>query len=325
MLQTQELSIGYQTPLLPPLSLALRQGQLTVLLGANGVGKSSLLRTLAGLQKPLAGKAHIAGKDVMRYSPTDLAKQLSLVLTDKPQDLYLTVEDTLAMGRFPYMRWYQRLQASDKSVITNVLELTQTQDLLHKRLATLSDGQLQKVMIARALVQDTPIVLLDEPTAHLDLPNRFMIFQLLRDLARQTQKAILVATHDLEPSLQTADQMWLLDKGKCFVGLPEALVLEGVVGRVFGNATLAYNAVNDKFQLVQTPLAYLQLTGEGIAYTQTHKALARLGIGIEANAEVHIRILPAPAGWVWEWVGKESFETLESLCEKVMLMLPKTA
>jgi iron complex transport system ATP-binding protein len=225
------------------------------------------------------------------------------------------------MGRFPYMRWYQRLQASDKSVIAHVLELTKTYDLLHKRLTTLSDGQLQKVMIARALVQDTPIVLLDEPTAHLDLPNRFMIFQLLRDLAKQMQKAILVATHDLEPCLQTADQMWLLDKGVCYVGLPEMLVLEGVIGRVFGNDSLQYDALHDTFQLQQTPLAYVQLTGEGIAHNQTRKAFARLGVGINTSAAVHIRVLPTATGCTWEWVGKDSFETLESLLEKLALFL----
>lgn len=306
---TKSLEVGYNAPLFAPLSLTLQARRLTTLLGANGAGKSSLLRTLAGLQKPLAGSVWVGEQNIHQSLPIEVAKIISLVLTQRPQDSYLTVEDTIALGRFPYLRWYQRLQASDTQVIEKALELTHIVDLRSKRLSTLSDGQCQKVMIARALVQDTPIILLDEPTAHLDLPSRFMIFQLLQDLAKNARKSILVATHDLEPALQTADEVWLLHKNQCYVEIPEVLALRGLIAEAFAHENLAYNAEIDKFQLHYTPKGSFQLTGEGVIYTQTRKALERIGYQILPEATEKINILPAQ----WEWVGKQTFEHLTDL------------
>jgi len=320
MLQTKALSIGYkhQTPLFPPLTLQLEIGKLTAVVGANGVGKSSLLRTLAGLQAPLSGAVWIDDAPMSRLKTIQIAQKLSLVLTQRPTDAYLTVEDTLALGRFPYLRWNQRLQKEDCQIIKQALELTNIEPLAQKRLATLSDGQFQKVMIARALVQDTPILLLDEPTAHLDLPNRFMIFQLLHDLAKQTRKAVLVATHDLEPVLQIVDKIWLLQPNTLHEGIPEALVMEGIIAKTFGNDRLQYDEINNTFTTVLAcPQHFVQLVGKGMAYHQTKKALQRIGFGIAENASIKISIQTSEAALHWHTEFLGSFETLTGLLEKL--------
>lgn len=321
MLSTEKLSIGYEknNALFEALDLRLSPNRLTVLLGANGAGKSSLLRTLAGLQRGLAGKVYWAGKELGHYKPQEIAQKISLVLTYRPQDSFLTVEEIIALGRFPYMRWYQGLQKEDKQLIENALELTNAIDLRQKRVATLSDGQLQKVMIARALAQDTPLILLDEPTAHLDLPHRFMIFELLQKLAHQTQKTVLVATHDLEPALQTADKVWLLHNQKCYVDIPEVLALEGILTEAFATDRLEYDIEKGKFHLKNTSLASVQLTCEPhishLAYAQTQKALERVGFCLLPTASIQIHILPTDTGYAWEWVGKRRVEDLEELLD----------
>ena len=207
-LNISELEIGYQagkkdqTMVAGPIDMRVSHGELICLLGPNGVGKSTLLRTLAGIQEALAGSIYIQSENIAEIGRKQLAQLLSVVLTDRVVSANLTALDLIQLGRTPYTGWFGNLRKEDQQKISEAIDLTHIHHLVEKNINELSDGEKQKVMIARALSQDTPIVLLDEPTAHLDLPNRIEIVRLLRRLARETKKAIIMSTHELDLALQ---------------------------------------------------------------------------------------------------------------------------
>jgi len=234
LLSARNLTIGYKTGKREPrivseaLNLDLWPGQLVCLLGPNGAGKSTLMRTLSGLQPMLSGDISIANESLVNLKPVDLAQKLSLVLTERIEAGNLTVRELVALGRTPYTGWLGSLSEIDKEKIDWSMDATDTKRYAGRRMNELSDGERQKVMLARALAQDTKLILLDEPTAHLDLPNRVEMMRLLHNLARQTNKAILLSTHELDLALQAADKLWLMHPdGKLVSGVPEDLVLNG--------------------------------------------------------------------------------------------------
>lgn len=219
---------GKQRPLAQGINLTLRAGELIALMGPNGVGKSTLIRTMARLQPMIGGDIQIGGKSIRHLSYRESARLLSIVLSVPPSPGLITVFDLVAMGRYPHTGWTGKLDDRQRAVVEWAIENTGIGNLRHRLLHHLSDGERQKVMIARALAQDTPLILLDEPTAHLDLPNRSDIVGLLRQLTRQTQRGILLSTHDLELALQAADRLWLMDhQGRVITGTPEDLALDG--------------------------------------------------------------------------------------------------
>lgn len=190
----------------------LQAGSLTCLLGPNGAGKSTLLRTLAGFQKPLAGEVRIMGKDLSTYRPRELARAMSVVLTEKPLLENMDVETLVGLGRTPYTYIWGRLSASDHEAVDRAIILTGIEPLRHRLVQSLSDGERQKVMIAKAFAQETPIIFLDEPTAFLDYPSKVDIMFLLYSLAHTMGKTIFLSTHDLDIALQVADTIWLIDR-----------------------------------------------------------------------------------------------------------------
>ena len=234
LLTARNLTIGYKTGKRESrivsefLNLDLWSGQLVCLLGPNGAGKSTLMRTLSGLQPTLSGEITIDNQPLTDLKPVDLAQKLSLVLTERIDAGNLTVRELVALGRTPYTGWLGSLSEIDKKKIDWSMDATDTKSYAERRMNELSDGERQKVMLARALAQDTKLILLDEPTAHLDLPNRVEMMRLLHNLARQTNKAILLSTHELDLALQAADKLWLMHPdGKLVSGVPEDLVLNG--------------------------------------------------------------------------------------------------
>lgn len=283
MITSHQLAVGYnsngdESVLLEDLNLHLREGELVCFMGPNGIGKSTLLRTLAGLQKPLRGEL------------TGIEKgKLSLVLTDRITATNMLVYDLVAYGRYPHLSWNISLRDEDHRIIEEAIALTQIGHLKNKRLYQLSDGQMQLVMIARALAQQTPVMLLDEPTAHLDLNNRVEIMNLLRKLARQERKAILVCTHELDLALQTADWIWLatLDK-KVVSGIPEDLVLNGAFDEVF--QFKGFDLKTGKVEHEAHRNKPIRLIGEGYPYLWTKNALERCGYEVTADAETIIKI-----------------------------------
>lgn len=287
MITSHQLAVGYnsngdESVLLEDLNLHLREGELVCFMGPNGIGKSTLLRTLAGLQKPLRGEL------------TGIEKgKLSLVLTDRITATNMLVYDLVAYGRYPHLSWNISLRDEDHRIIEEAIALTQIGHLKNKRLYQLSDGQMQLVMIARALAQQTPVMLLDEPTAHLDLNNRVEIMNLLRKLARQERKAILVCTHELDLALQTADWIWLATLNKKVVsGIPEDLVLNGAFDEVF--QFKGFDLKTGKVEHEAHRNKPIQLIGVGYPYLWTKNALERCGYEVTADAETTIKIQTEP-------------------------------
>lgn len=216
------------------LELALPRGKLTALLGPNGAGKSTLMRTLAGLQPALAGTVWVDGAPLRALSPQAIARKLAVVLTDRVDVGYMTAYALAALGRYPYTRWDGQLTPEDEQIVQEAMRLAGCSELAGRMVVELSDGERQRVMIARALAQQTPIIFLDEPTAFLDLPRRVEVMHLLRSLAHQTGRALLLSTHDLELALRFADLLWLMGSDGTFVaGTPTELLQRGELLRVF--------------------------------------------------------------------------------------------
>lgn len=231
------------------ITFEIHAGELTCLLGPNGVGKSTLLRTLMGTLPPLSGDIRICGKGIAEHSKDELSKKLSVVLTDRIQVGNLKAGDLVALGRIPHTGWMGRLGEEDLSKINAAIAATKTEYLRDFPIHELSDGQLQKVMIARALTQDGEILLLDEPTAHLDLVNRYEVMFLLRQIARQAKKAVLVVTHDLEIALESADKLLLMPCGQPIIsGLPEDLVIQGKLDALLPNGKLFFDQKTGKIK-----------------------------------------------------------------------------
>lgn len=231
ILESHDLSIGYPHAAGQPLILArnldltIERGQVIGLLGPNGCGKSTLLRTLAGLQQSVSGSVRIMGQTIKSNQVRQTARMLSVVLTDPIDVRNLTVYQLVSMGRYPYTDWLGRTASGDHVRIRTALEQVRLKDYSHRFFNELSDGEQQRTLLAKALVQDTPLIILDEPTAHLDLPNRISIMRLLRNLADETGKSILFSTHDLDLAIHTADHLWLLRNGGAMVqGKPPELM-----------------------------------------------------------------------------------------------------
>lgn len=282
LIQTRDLQTGYRSGAkrivvadrLP--GLEIQAGQLICLLGPNGSGKSTLLRTLAGLQPALGGTIRIAG--VERWTTAELARKIALVLTDRVRGDNLTVYSLIALGRYPYTGWLGRLNAADKAAVEWAIGATGIGALSDRKVHLLSDGESQKVMLARALAQDTPILMLDEPTAHLDLPSRIRLMRLLHRLARETRKGILLSTHELDLALQVADQVWLLQSGGgLYTGAPEDLVLNGIFEAAFAKEDIVFDKEAGTFIIHSGPGAPITLIGEGPGAFWTERALRREG------------------------------------------------
>jgi len=239
IMTSQDLSIGYKTGksenrLMDGLNLDIPSGKFIALLGANGVGKSTLIRTLANLQAPLSGKVLLNGQDITAYSTKAFAQKVSLVLTDPIQSGNLNVRELVEMGRYPFTNWTGRLMALDHEKVENAIQLCAIKYLAEANITEISDGQLQKAMIARALAQDGDLMLLDEPTVHLDANNRYTVLELLRKLVDETQKSVLISTHQVEITLKMADEIWLGTCGENITkGTPNELIKNGVIEKAF--------------------------------------------------------------------------------------------
>ena len=210
--QLQDVTLGYEDRLLfSHASVGFGWGEFTALIGRNGTGKSTLLRTIAALAKPLAGEIVIEGKPLSKMSRAEVASKIAFVSTEEVRVPNLKVEDVVALGRIPYTGWSGRLRSADRKAVSRSLELVGMSAFAHKGISTLSDGERQRVMIARALAQQTPVILLDEPTSFLDMPNRYDLCHLLADLAHEENKCIIFSTHELDIAQSLCDTLALID------------------------------------------------------------------------------------------------------------------
>lgn len=347
MLKTENLTIGYPSKIiLENLNLHLEKGKLTALLGINGAGKSTLLRTIAGVQKPILGTVLLNNnksyKSINKLSKKEIAKKISLVLTEQAATTRLTVKELIALGRYPHTGWNGNIDKEDQKMIDWAIEAVGMNEYAEIPIGELSDGLRQKTMIGRALAQEGDILLLDEPTAHLDLVNRSEVMLLLSQIATEFDKAILVSTHELDLILQIAHTLWLISssnssenklnqKGKLqnrklLVGLAEELVLNGELANAFVRPPLYFDREkgNFKIQNKEHKITFF-IEGDAIGTYWTKLALEKRGIYSEIsddkidNENNLIIKVDRQSENSWKWFfGEREFESLEGLLEYLM-------
>lgn len=260
IIEAQNLSVGYRRQgkqtekcVHQELNFSLYAGELTSLLGPNGAGKSTLLRTLATAQLALSGTIMLKGKAITDYKEKALSQQIGLVLTDRTYAGGLTVSELVALGRYPHTGFFGRLNSTDKELIAEAMRLVGISSKANNYVAQLSDGERQKAMIAKALAQECPIIILDEPTAFLDVVSRIEIMSLLHQIANQQKKSVLLSTHDLEQALQLSDRLWLLSQEKGMaVGVTEDLILSGAVGLFLERDNISFDISTGSFRASTT-------------------------------------------------------------------------
>ena len=254
-IQISSLSTGYRgknnvTIVARDINATIHGGELTCLLGPNGAGKSTLLRTLSAFLPPVSGDIIIMGRNLNDYSDKELSKVIGVVLTEKTDLRNMSVEDLVGLGRSPYTGFWGNLHDEDRRIVAKAIEMVGITALKERMIQTLSDGERQKVMIAKALAQETPVIFLDEPTAFLDFPSKVEIMQLLHTLSRTTGKTIFLSTHDLELALQIADTIWLMDRDKgVFIGTPRELAAQGTLADFFVRKGITFDTENLMFRI----------------------------------------------------------------------------
>lgn len=327
LLKTKDLLVGYkagserQKCVAGPIDAEIHAGELICLLGPNGAGKSTLLRTVAGLQRSLNGIVELDGENVFKLRPDQIAKKISLVLTDSVRSANLDVYSLVSLGRYPYSGWLGTLSTEDKKIIQWAIESTHVEKFLNRKVSQLSDGECQKVMLARALAQNTPLIILDEPTAHLDLPSRIELMRLLHQLARKTNKGILISTHELDLALQVADKIWLLKKdGNLEAGSPEELVLNGTFESAFDKAGVMFDKTTGTFNIHQNSGRAIKVVGEGASAFWTKRALLREGFDITNinSATISVEVQESESGSKWLFTQNKAvreFKSLESFLQ----------
>lgn len=286
-LATQSLSVGYRTSrtsrqvILQDVNLKLAQGEFVCMLGPNGAGKSTLLRTIGKMQPLLSGGVEIDGRDIDRLSNHDLARILSVVLTDRLTVGRLTTYELVGLGRYPYTGWAAGLRPEDHRIIQWAIRATRSVELAARDVSDLSDGERQRVMIARALAQQPAVMLLDEPTAFLDLPTRVEITGLLKRLTRETGLAVLMSTHDLDLALRSADTLWLItSEREVMHGAPEDLILQGALQSTFSSEELVFDADMGGFRPRLEATGNALLEAEGLPAMWMRRALEREGFRV---------------------------------------------
>lgn len=254
ILEVSGLAIGYQDKyktnrVLQDIQFTVQAGELVAIVGSNGVGKSTLLRTLSKVQPFLDGKINVSGQSITSYSPNELAQQISLVLTENPASKMLTVEEIIALGRLPYTSWNGTLQEHDILSIQKAITNAQVNTLQKKHSYQLSDGQLQRVLIARALAQDTPLIILDEPTTHLDIYHKAYIGKLLQSLAKTENKAIVFATHEIDLAIQLCHKILILTPTTCYYDTPKKLIEEKRFDSLFPKEYVFFDSKTGRFTI----------------------------------------------------------------------------
>lgn len=252
VLKLESVAIGYlqkkkKSIIFSDINISLEKGKLITVLGKNGIGKSTLLRTISKVQKPISGTILLNNKSIEKYSEKELSKCLSLVLTERLPESQLTVFEIVSLGRQPYTNWIDQLSEKDLDKINAAIQQTEIAHLKERCFYELSDGQLQRVLIARALAQDTPIIILDEPTAHLDLHHTLKIFSLLKKLVKETGKTIIISSHEVNLAIQLSDTMIVLTAQQLFSGNTSELILQNAFEHLFPNNLLKFNKSLQQF------------------------------------------------------------------------------
>ncbi len=324
IIKIKSLSIGYSETgkthrtIFADLNLACKKGEIIGLIGKNGSGKSTLLRTLAGLLKPLRGEIFFNDLTIKRFSRRELARQISFVSTEVPVIPNLSVHELVSLGRYPYTDWTGRLSKEDLRLVNASMEQVDARYLSGKPISEISDGERQRVMIARALAQDTDIMILDEPTAFLDLPNRYEILRLLNHLAAEKEKTILFSTHDLSIAFHEADKIWLLLDDGILTGAPEDLIINKGFFKLFENSSLQFDIDKGEIRPERSYTKKMGVKGEGTLKFWTVHALERLGIeAVNKDIEPNLTVMKANGNYLWKLSDNKTelfFNSIYELC-----------
>lgn len=313
----KNLSVGYKkgkkyVAVKQDINLNAHSGELIALVGSNGIGKSTLLRTLTGFQKDLGGEILLNDRKLSSFSIKELAKVLSFVSTEAVRVQNLRVWELLSMGRYPYTNLMGTLTEEDNTIIKRAIEQVGLSGYEDRMIDQISDGERQRAMIARTLVQDTPLIILDEPTAFLDIRNRYEIIHLLHDFVKNENKTILFSTHDLNISTSEVDKIWLMLDDKVVEGAPEDLILAGNFDQMFHSDKVYFNSDTGDFMLRKNSLGSYTLKGRvGSIATWTGRALQRIGLEEETeDALVQITVPETVGASPWK-VSIGSAQTLE--------------
>ncbi len=319
-IQLSDVTTGYRgKPVTRDINAYLQAGELTCLLGPNGAGKSTLLKTLSAFIPPLTGEITIEGVNIRKISASMLARSIAVVLTRRPATMNMTVEELVSIGRSPYTSFFGGLHENDREVVDKSIRLVGIDDLRARNVNTLSDGERQKALIAKALAQQTRIIFLDEPTAFLDYPSKVEIMQLLYTIAREENKTVFMSTHDLELALQIADKIWLLDKERGLnIGIPEDLAYAGLLGDYFQRGGLKFNYTTGLFEIDNEQKGSVCLKGSGRLFNMVKKALKRMGYSTEPSSRgVTIEIIADANGNEHIVYDGETLNSIESLAAKL--------
>jgi len=292
----ENLSVGYRNAkggfrtIKENINFSARKGELIAVLGSNGIGKSTFLRTMVALQEVAGGSFSFFGKPFNEFSRKEFAKMLSFVSTEIINVPNMLVSELVTLGRFPHTHWLGKLTDQDIFHTDNALNLLNMTQFKHRFVNELSDGEKQRVMIARTLAQNTPLIVLDEPTAHLDLANKYLLINTLKELCTQHSKTIIFSTHDLNIALKSADKIWLFLPDALHEGAPEDLILKGVINTIFQSTEIFFNATTYDFELNKNTKETINLVGTAKYYELTARALQRIGYQISKNANKTIFI-----------------------------------
>jgi iron complex transport system ATP-binding protein len=270
---------------------SLNNEGLIILLGRNATGKSTLLRTLAGLQPPLSGELKLKGKNIRQYSQKERSTLISFVSTEKPDISNMSVYNLVSLGRYAYTNWLGSLDGNDETVVNNAMKMTGTQHLANKNISEISDGELQRTMIARSLAQNTPVIILDEPVAYLDLPNKIEILLLLRNLAWNEKKTIILSAHDLDTAIRLADKLWIMTDKSLEQGAPEDLAIERRFDTIFKNTEIQFNYNTGLVDIGTQPSKTISLHCDDTTTAfWLNRAFNRLGYRQSERAEISVEV-----------------------------------
>lgn len=286
-----------------PVNLQVSHAEMIALIGRNGIGKSTLLRTIAGIQSQISGDIIICGHRIQDIALKDMATMVSFVATDMIHSFQISVEEMVSLGRYPYTGWLGKLNHEDKIKIGAAIDLVGIGSLLHKKIHRISDGERQKVMIARALAQDTPIIILDEPTAFLDLPSRYEILRILNELTLNANKTVLYSTHDLSIAMDISDKIWLMAENEIHEGAPEDLLIRKVFRKLFLNSPAEFDPKTSAFRFKREFREQIEIQGDKKFRLLTKRAMERIGFQVmeqEGRFIVNIMEMDGKPEWIVE-------------------------
>jgi iron complex transport system ATP-binding protein len=290
---------------------------MIAVIGRNGIGKSTLLRTLTGLQPPLGGDIFYFNKQIEDYSRMELAQKVGYISTEVIKVSNMSVYDLVSLGRFPHTNWTGKVGARDHEIISDALSKTSMTSFSNKFISELSDGERQKAMIARILAQDTGIMIMDEPTAFLDVASKYEILQLMHHLSSDGNKTIIFSTHDLQIAISQSDKIWLILENELIEGAPEDLMLSGAFDHLFDTSDVIFNSYDGTFSFRRDASGTIFIEGEGKERHWTEKALTRAGFNMSSEKTSPYIILPYKSSRHWHLVSANLRQPFDSIYDLI--------